>query len=267
MDRLCRELAPIPDEAWRAIETTAGRVLHSNLGARRCVDVVGPKGLQLAALDLGHIDPVETQGGRGVQWGIRRVQPLVEMRVPFVLTRTAIDALALGADDVDLDALEEASKRAAAFEDDAVFNGLSAAKIRGVREYVRHEPLALGSDPKRFPEVVTLAMMRMRDVGVEGPYRLVLGPTAFRLLSRDTDGYPVRTQLENLLGARPHYTPSLEGGMLFSRRGGDFELTLGRDMSIGFDRVHDGSAHLYLTETFAFRPRGDEAAVTLRLLT
>lgn len=266
MDRLCRELAPIPDEAWRAIETAAGQVLHSNLGARRCVDVVGPQGLQLAAVDLGHIDPVESQGPRGVRWGIRRVQPLVELRVAFALTRTDIDALALGADDVDLEPLVEAAKRAAAFEDDAVFNGLPSAKIRGVREYVRHEPLALGSDPKRFPEVVTLAMMRMRDLGVEGPYRLVLGPTAFRLLGRDTEGYPARSQLENLLDAPPHYTPALEGGMLFSRRGGDFELTLGRDMSIGFDRVQEGTVHLYLTETFAFRARSDEAAVSLKML-
>lgn len=266
MDRLCRELAPIPDEAWRAIETAAGQVLHSNLGARRCVDVVGPRGVQLAALDLGHVDPVEASGNRGVSWGIRRVQPLVEVRVPFTLTRGSIDSLALGADDVDLDSLEEAAKKAAGFEDDAVFNGLSAVKMRGVREFVRHEPLALGSDPKRFPEVVTLAMMRMRDVGVEGPYRLVLGPTAFRLLGRDTEGYPARSQLETLLDAPPHYTPALDGGMLFSRRGGDFELTLGRDMSIGFDCVNNGTVHLYLTETFAFRPRSEDAAVSLKML-
>ena len=44
MNNLHRELAPISDDAWAQIEEEAARTLKRHLGARRVVDVVGPKG-------------------------------------------------------------------------------------------------------------------------------------------------------------------------------------------------------------------------------
>jgi len=46
-------------------------------------------------------------------------------------------------------------------------------------------------------------------------------------------------------------------------RGGDFELNLGQDISIGYLSHTDSAVQLYLQETFVFRVLTTEAAVAL----
>jgi uncharacterized linocin/CFP29 family protein len=50
---------------------------------------------------------------------------------------------------------------------------------------------------------------------------------------------------------------------VLSLRGGDFELTIGRDISIAYQSHTDTSVRLYLVETMAFRVLVPEAAVAL----
>ena len=59
MNNLHRERAPISDAAWAGIEDEARRTFLRNLAGRRAVDVVGPAGLELAAVGTGHIRPLE----------------------------------------------------------------------------------------------------------------------------------------------------------------------------------------------------------------
>jgi uncharacterized linocin/CFP29 family protein len=46
-------------------------------------------------------------------------------------------------------------------------------------------------------------------------------------------------------------------------RGGDFELNIGQDVSIGYLSHTDSGVQLYLQETFVFRVLTSEAAVAL----
>jgi uncharacterized linocin/CFP29 family protein len=47
-------------------------------------------------------------------------------------------------------------------------------------------------------------------------------------------------------------------------RGGDYEITVGQDLSIGY-AVHDReNVELYLTESFTFRVLEEKAAIFLR---
>jgi uncharacterized linocin/CFP29 family protein len=46
-------------------------------------------------------------------------------------------------------------------------------------------------------------------------------------------------------------------------RGGDFELNVGQDVSIGYLSHTDSAVQLYLQETFVFRVLTSEAAVAL----
>jgi uncharacterized linocin/CFP29 family protein len=46
-------------------------------------------------------------------------------------------------------------------------------------------------------------------------------------------------------------------------RGGDFELNIGQDVSIGYLSHTDAVVRLYLQETFTFRLLTSEAAVVL----
>ena len=58
--------------------------------------------------------------------------------------------------------------------------------------------------------------------------------------------------------------PALEGALLLSVRGGDFELTVGQDLSIGYAYHEKHKVELFLTESFTFRVLEPTAAVPLR---
>lgn len=60
------------------------------------------------------------------------------------------------------------------------------------------------------------------------------------------------------------WAPAIEGGFVVTTRGGDFELDIGQDISIGYLSHSKTSVELYLQETFTFRLLTTEAAVVLR---
>jgi uncharacterized linocin/CFP29 family protein len=59
------------------------------------------------------------------------------------------------------------------------------------------------------------------------------------------------------------WAPGLEGAAVLSLRGGDFELTVGQDWSIGYLDHSAEAVRLYLQESFTFRVLAPEAAVPL----
>ena len=59
------------------------------------------------------------------------------------------------------------------------------------------------------------------------------------------------------------WAPAIAGGFLVTTRGGDFELDLGQDISIGYLSHSATTVELYLQESFTFRMLTSEAAVAL----
>jgi uncharacterized linocin/CFP29 family protein len=51
---------------------------------------------------------------------------------------------------------------------------------------------------------------------------------------------------------------------VLSTRGGDFELVVGRDLSIGYTSHDATKVNLYVLESLTFRVRSAEAAIWLR---
>jgi uncharacterized linocin/CFP29 family protein len=264
MNFLKRELAPLVDEAWNRVEEEAVRVLKANLSARHVVDFIGPKGFDFSALNLGKLEPADEPAGEGLRYGIRKVLPLVELRAPFELDIWELDNLARGAEDVDTAPVVKAARELAAFEERAIYLGFERAGMRGLIQAAIHEPLALGADGSAYPDAVARAMLTLSDDGVGGPYALILGSEPFRKLSGDVSVYPPRTRIAKMIEGPILHSPVLEGGLLLSMRGGDFQLIVGQDASIGYDHHDSKMVRLYLTETFTFRVLGPEAIVTFR---
>ncbi len=55
----------------------------------------------------------------------------------------------------------------------------------------------------------------------------------------------------------------MDGAVVVSLRGGDFELTVGQDFSIGYLDHDAESVTLYLEESLTFRSTGPEGAIAL----
>ena len=264
MNNLHRELAPISDEAWAAIEEETARTLKRYLAGRRVVDVHGPEGLGLSAVGTGHQVSVGQQGG-DVEARQRRVLPLVELRAPFVLSREEIDGVARGARDSDWQPARSAARQIAAAEDQAIFAGNPAAGIGGIVPGASNPPLILPAEIADYPLAFAQATGQLRAAGVDGPYTAVLSAEAFTAVSEASHhGYPVIRHLGDVVDGELIWAPAISGAVLVTARGGDFSLHLGQDFSIGYLSHTDADVTLYLQETFTFQMLTAEAAVALR---
>jgi len=265
-DILRREMAPITDEAWKEIELQSSRILKGNLSGRRLVDFFGPHGWQFAAVNLGRLDVKSGDEVDGVTWGLHQVLPLVEIRVPFTLGIWDLDDVERGAKNPDLDALKVAARKAAIFEETAIYKGFGGAGILGMLDASSHPPVPLSSDRNGFTESVELALLAIQKAEIGGPFALVLGTEPYKwLMAGDPNAYPLRKRIQALVLGGIYWSPALEGGAVISRRGGDFEMTVGQDLAIGY-KLHDAKeVELYFAESFTFRVLEPAAAVELKL--
>ncbi|MBN2210280.1 MAG: bacteriocin family protein [Sedimentisphaerales bacterium] len=265
---LRREVAPISEAAWAELDAQAGQVIRRTLAGRKVVDLSGPHGWEFGAVNLGRIklNDETKKKAAPVQWGVREVLPLAEIRVFFNLSQFEIDNLSRGAADADIDPLLDAAATAAKFEDQAIFQGLAKAGITGVLKAAASTPLKLGNDPAKYPQIVGQALKTMGLAGVGGPYAVVLGPDAyFNLMQATQPGYPPKRVITDMTEGEIVLCPVLDGGVVMSTRGGDFELTVGADFSIGYQRHEKDSVEFFLTESFTFRVIEPKAAVPLAL--
>lgn len=264
MNDLLRDLAPISTEAWTAIDEEARRTLKTMLAARKLVDFVGPLGWGASAISLGRSERLKADPYKGVEARTRRARPVVELRIPFELSRDELEAVGRGADDPDLDPVRKAARAIALAEDKAIFHGLSEADIRGIVAASSAAKCMLSEDYTEYLGVVAEALYKLRNAGVEGPYAIALGPRCYIGLHTTLDGgYPVIEHVRRMLDGPIISAPALDGAVLMSLRGGDFELTVGQDFSIGYLEHTAATVRLYLQESFTFRVLAPEAAVPL----
>jgi len=265
-DLLKREQAPITVEAWKQIDKEARRVLKLHLAGRKLVDFSGPHGWTLGGINTGHLKDIDKGRVEGVPHAIREVQALVEIRSPFTMKILELDYAARGARDLDLDSVIDVAERVAHAEDTAIFHGLKEAQITGIVDASPHSSIEVKTTLD-WPRTVAAAKEVLRAAGVDGPYALALGVQAYTELAADSDeGYPLRRRIvENLIDGSIVWAPALRGGaVLLSKRGGDYEITVGQDLSIGYAFHDREDVELYLTESFTFRVLEEKAAIFLR---
>jgi uncharacterized linocin/CFP29 family protein len=263
MNNLHRELAPISDAAWAQIEEETSRTFKRYLAGRRVVDVHAAGGTGLAAIGTGHLRTI-TAPKNGITARQREVKALVELRVPFELDRQMIDDVERGANDSDWQPAKDAARQVAFAEDGAIFEGYAAAGIVGMRQGTSNPKMTLPADVRKYPEAIAQGLSQLRLAGVNGPYSVLLGADAYTELSETSDyGYPVLDHVKRLVKDEIIWAPGIGGAFVLTTRGGDFELHIGQDVSIGYLSHTDTSVRLYLQETFTFLYLTGEAAVAL----
>jgi uncharacterized linocin/CFP29 family protein len=265
VSHLLRDRAPVTDAGWDLLDSEARDRLTPALAARKLVDFAGPRGWAHSATNLGHTDELADVPEKGVAARQRRVLALVELRARFSITRSELDDAERGARDLDLDPLDEATRRIARAENAAVFHGWKAAGVAGIIETSTHDRIALGEDCERYPRHVAKAVDSLRAAGIDGPYGLALGPDVHTrvLETSEHGGYPLLEHLRQILGGPIVWGPAVDGGAVLSMRGGDFLFECGQDLSLGYEGHDAETVQLYLEESFSFQVATPEAAVAL----
>jgi len=263
MNNLHRELAPISDAAWAQIEEETSRTLKRYLAGRRVMDVRGPSGAPLSAVGTGHLRDIDPPG-EGMVVRQREAKALVELRVFFELERQMIDDVERGSNDSDWQPAKDAARKLAFAEDRAIFEGYAAAGIVGIRPGTSNPQKSLPADVRQYPEAIAQALSQLRLVGVNGPYSVLLSADAYTALAETSDyGYPVLEHVKRLVEGKIIWAPAIDGAFVVSTRGGDFDLHIGQDASIGYLSHTDTHVRLYLLEAFTFLYLTAESAVAL----
>jgi len=265
MNRLRRNLAPLSDAAWSQIDDEANRTIKTFLAARRLVDFDGPKGWDFPGISTGGCGAIDSPA-EGVDATTRQVRPMVELTVDFELSLEETDSVDRGSMSPDLSPVVEAARRIALAEDRLAFEGSSAAGITGIASGSPHRPVSIGDDYAKFTRQVAHAVAMLRNSGVSGPYGLALGPRCYTGVVESTEhgGYPVLEHLRLVTGGPVVWAPGVEGSAVVSLRGGDFRLTVGGDLSIGYLAHTATKVTLRLNETVTLSNDSPEAAVALR---
>jgi uncharacterized linocin/CFP29 family protein len=263
MNNLHRDLAPISAAAWASLEQEARRTFTLHAAGRRIVDVPEAGGGQLAAVGLGHLNPIAAPAD-GVGAHILGAQPLVALRVPFTVDRRQVDEVELGSQDADWQPVKDAARKLAFAEDRAVFGGYPAAGIGGIAAASPYPALSLPPEVRDYPQAISQAVSTLRLAGVDGAYTLALSADAYTAVNETSDhGHPVLRHIERVLDGEIVWAPAIEGALLVSARGGDFALRLGQDVSIGYLSHDETGIRLYFQETMTFLVYAGEAAVVL----
>ena len=261
MNNLHRELAPISDAAWAQIEEETSRTIKRYLAGRRVVDVHAPAGSALSAVGTGHLRTIGAPGD-GITARQREAKDLVELRVPFDLERQMIDDVERGANDSDWQPAKDAARTIAFAEDRAIFEGYAAAGIVGVRQGTSNPRKSLPADVRKYPEAFAQALSQLRLVGVAGPYSILLSADAYTELAETSDyGYPVLEHVKRLVEGKIIWAPAIDGAFVVTTRGGDMDLHIGQDVSIGYLSHTGTQVRLYLQETFTFLYLTSESSV------
>lgn len=195
----------------------------------------------------------------------RQVLALSEFQVSFTVECSELQDTERGATDVDFADLNRATYDAALIENRAIFHGWPEAEITGIVEASAHPPLPLGKDVEAYPHAVAQATDVLRQAGIEGPYVLAISPDGYTQVVETTEhgGYPLQQHLSRILGGDVVWAPGLDGALVVSKRGGDFILDVGQDLSVGYTRHDAELVTLYLEESFSFRVSEPDAAVVL----
>jgi uncharacterized linocin/CFP29 family protein len=265
MDHLRRDLAPISAAGWEQIDDEARRSLGHFLAGRPLVEVAGPHGWEHAAESTGRMHPATPTIVSGVVADLRGVQPLVELRAPFEVALEELDGIDRGARDPDLSPVTEAARKIAEVEDRAIFHGMPSANIEGIEAATPHQAITIGPDYDEYPGAVARAVARLRAAGVGGPYGIALGPRCYTGVIETTEhgGYPVLEHLKMILGGPVIWAPAVNGAVVVSLRGGDYELSLGQDFAVGYLTHSSTAVELYVVETMTFLVREATAAIHL----
>ena len=250
MDFLKRELAPITANGWKEIEERAAAVLSKELSARKFIRVTGPLGRDVTSVTTGRMD-VKTKDD--IKYGVYKVQPLIESRICFPLSRWELDNIERGAKDVDYTSLDDGVRKAAKFEEEAIFKGLEDGQVDGIYKSSSYEALDFGKTADETLKAIFDGVLKLDAAFAKKPYVLVVSNEKWYYLNTVVKEYSLPEKLEKILGQKIIVSKSIDGAILLPYDDENIELIIGEEFALGYQNHNESIVELFITESFTFR--------------
>jgi uncharacterized linocin/CFP29 family protein len=241
MRYLPREDAPFGDKLWEMIEGTVIGAARSQLAGRRVLDITGPYGLGLRALDEAEraTETTATEGESEAAITAAPTIPVPMLQAEFSLPIRDVAAVEEHGTPIRLGAAASAAIACARLEDQLVFDGDDALEISGLLTADGAASVGVGDWTKvgRAVEDLIAAVNALDAAGFPGPYAAAIAPVLYNALYLR---YPQgnMTQLDHarqLITAGLVKAPVLESGGVVLASGRQFAtIVIGQDMAVGF---------------------------------
>ncbi|HKS89372.1 MAG TPA: family 1 encapsulin nanocompartment shell protein [Stellaceae bacterium] len=254
MDSLNRAQAPFPAEIWERIDKAAADAARDRLTGRRFLDLEGPFGVGLTAIEVGNDDYCRQPSPEEAGAVMGRAISLPMLRKSFRLSIRRVAAFLENKQPLDLSPAQDAAEAVADREEELIYSGQPTFGLAGLLTMDGHQAIEAGdwSAAERALQDVLAAATRLDDSGYRGPYALALAPALYNNLFRLYPGSDVLA-LEHLrrLCTAGIYKAAIAGGVLVDTRVG--VLILGQDLATGYSSQDGVHYHLYVSESIVLR--------------
>lgn len=268
MDYLNRAQAPLTAPLWQAIDRAAVTAASDLLTARRFLDLEGPYGVGLTAVEIGNDELRVGDSAVGVERGdaallLSRAIGVPMLHRPFRLSVRRLAAGAIVAP-VNLTPVTDAAEAMARQEERLIYYGEPGVQLQGLLTSSDTHHLNSGGwdDLEQALTVVLAAVNHLDGDGFRGPYALVLSPVLYNGLFRRYAGTDM-LQVEHLgrlcrLGV---FKAPITGGAVVDARVG--RLVIGQDLQAGFASQTGTHYNLYLSESIVLLVEEPRAVCTI----
>lgn len=264
MDYLSHGNLPFPSSIWNKIDETAVEAARERLTGRRFLEIEGPFGVGLTAIELGNDDYCRQPEPDEAGAVMGRAISVPMLRKSFRLSVRRIAAHLDDGQPLDLTPVEDAAEAVADREEEFIYRGQPDFQLGGLLTIAgRHElPGGDWSAIDRALEDVLAGVTLLDEAGYRGPYALALAPALYNGLFRLYPGTDT-LQVEHLrrLCTRGIYKAQIDGGVLVDPRLG--KLIIGQDLRSGYASQDGIHYQLYLRESLVLRIDEPEAICTI----
>lgn len=264
MNHLNRELAPFPAHIWDLIDAAAVEAAKVLLTGRRFLEVEGPYGLGLTALEVGADDYCRDPGEGEAGAIVSKAVSVPMLRKSCRLSTRRLAAHLEGGMPLTLTDVEDAAEAVARREEEFIYSGQAEFGLEGLLNAKGHNEVK-GADWSTLDAAlnnVLAAITSLDKAGFHGPYALSLPPAQYNNLFRHYEHTDL-LQIEHLksLCTLGVYKAGVDQAAVVDRHAG--AVILGQDLRVGYagsDGIH---YQLFVCESMVLRLDEPEAVCVL----
>jgi uncharacterized linocin/CFP29 family protein len=256
--------APESPELLNKIEEAAVSAARDILSGRRIIDVEGPYGLGLTAVEVGNDDLCRQPDPEEASAVLSHALSLPMIYRRFSLSRRRIAAFREMGQPLNLKVVEDAAQAVAMREEEFIYHGQPDFHLHGLLTAQGRNTFQGGdwSSVDQVLDNVIAAVNTLDGKGYRGPYGLALAPALYNNLFRRYPGSDL-LQIEHLkrLCTRGIVKAQIEGGVLVAKDVGS--IVLGQDLQIAYlspDAAHENFA---VTESLVLKIEAPDAICTI----
>lgn len=252
-------------EILKKIKEAAVSAARDILSGRRIIDVEGPYGLGLTAVEVGNDDLCRQPAPDEASAVLSRALSLPMVYRRFSISKRRIAAFEEMGQPLNFRPAEDAAQAVAMREEEFVYTGQPDFHLQGLLNADGRNTLQGGdwSSVDQVLENVIGAVNILDNKGYRGPYGLALAPALYNNLFRRYPGSDL-LQIEHLkrLCTRGIVKANIDGGVLVAKDVGS--IVLGQDLQIAYlspDSAHENFA---VTESLVLKIEAPDAICTIR---